>query len=82
HVVAEAVLYHHERWDGKGYPMGLKGEEIPFLARVLTLVDIICWYRTKHPQDSRENLKVYLKSLAALSLDPHLVEALLAKECV
>ncbi|NCC63628.1 MAG: diguanylate cyclase [Spirochaetia bacterium] len=82
HAVAEAVLYHHERWDGKGYPMGLKGEDIPFLARVLTLVDIICWYKKKHPQDSKEDLKAYLKSLAASSLDPHLIETLMEKDCV
>lgn len=34
-LVAEAVKYHHERWDGSGYPDGLKGEEIPLLARVV-----------------------------------------------
>jgi len=38
-VVAEEILSHHERWDGDGYPRGLKGEEIPYLARILTIVD-------------------------------------------
>ena len=37
--VAEGVLYHHERWDGKGYPHGLKGEEIPISARIVALAD-------------------------------------------
>jgi len=37
--VAEDVLAHHERWDGHGYPRGLKGEEIPFLARIAAIVD-------------------------------------------
>lgn len=37
--LALPVLFHHERWDGCGYPWGLKGEEIPLLARVLTIVD-------------------------------------------
>jgi len=32
-------LYHHERWDGKGYPKGLKGEEIPLQSRIITIVD-------------------------------------------
>ena len=37
--VAPLILSHHERWDGKGYPAGLKGEEIPLGARILTVVD-------------------------------------------
>ena len=36
---AEDVLYHHERYDGKGYPKGLKGEDIPLNARILALAD-------------------------------------------
>lgn len=38
HVALE-ILSHHERWDGSGYPQGLKGEEIPYLARIATIVD-------------------------------------------
>lgn len=34
------IRHHHERWDGKGYPDGLKGEEIPFLARILSVADV------------------------------------------
>jgi len=37
--IAEYILCHHERWDGNGYPQGLKGEEIPLLARILAIVD-------------------------------------------
>lgn len=37
--VAPLILSHHERWDGKGYPVGLKGEEIPLGARILSVVD-------------------------------------------
>ena len=37
--VAPLILSHHERWDGKGYPQGLKGEEIPLGARILSVVD-------------------------------------------
>ena len=36
----ETVLYHHEAWDGHGYPTGLKGEEIPLSARILTVADV------------------------------------------
>ena len=37
--IAEYILSHHERWDGKGYPRGLKGENIPLLARILAVAD-------------------------------------------
>ena len=37
--IAEYILYHHERWDGKGYPEGLVGEKIPLLSRIVAIVD-------------------------------------------
>lgn len=37
--VAKSVLTHHEKWDGSGYPLGLKGEEIPLMARIINVVD-------------------------------------------
>jgi HD-GYP domain-containing protein (c-di-GMP phosphodiesterase class II) len=37
--VADAILYHHERWDGGGYPFGLRGTEIPALARIVLVAD-------------------------------------------
>ena len=37
--VAKCVLTHHERWDVKGYPLGLKGEEIPIISRIISIVD-------------------------------------------
>jgi polar amino acid transport system substrate-binding protein len=37
--IPEIIRYHHERWDGKGYPDGLKGEEIPVEARILAIAD-------------------------------------------
>ena len=37
--ISEYILCHHERWDGKGYPQGLSGKDIPLLSRILTIVD-------------------------------------------
>lgn len=38
-AIADYILSHHERWDGKGYPSGLKGEEIPLLSRIISIID-------------------------------------------
>lgn len=38
-LVAEEILYHHERWDGTGYPQQLSGEEIPYLSRIISIID-------------------------------------------
>lgn len=40
--IADDVLYHHERWDGKGYPHGLKGDEIPLLSRIIAIITDYC----------------------------------------
>ena len=40
HTAWEICRWHHERWDGKGYPDGLKGEEIPISAQVVSIVDV------------------------------------------
>ena len=50
--ISEYILAHHERWDGKGYPRGLKGEEIPILARILAVVDAF---------DAMTNERIYSK---------------------
>jgi diguanylate cyclase (GGDEF)-like protein/putative nucleotidyltransferase with HDIG domain len=74
--VAPIILSHHERWDGKGYPQGLKGEQIPIGARILTIVDYydaITTERPYHkalPQDSAVGL---LRHESGLALDPTLV---------
>jgi len=39
-MAVDIARYHHENWDGTGYPCGLKGEEIPLAARVMAIVDV------------------------------------------
>ncbi len=68
--------FHHERWDGTGYPCGLKGEAIPFMARVFAIVDVwdaLCSDRPYRPAFSREAAKKYITDEAGKHFDPHLV---------
>ena len=73
-----SILYHHERWDGSGYPEGLKGEEIPLEARILAIVDsfeAMTSARPYRPALSLEEVVVELRQGAGLQFDPNLVEA-------
>ncbi|OGW56881.1 MAG: hypothetical protein A2Z09_00350 [Nitrospirae bacterium RBG_16_43_8] len=57
HLIADilpAILYHHERFDGKGYPLGLKGGEIPVLARVLSIAEAYQAMISPRPQRRRK----------------------------
>jgi HD-GYP domain-containing protein (c-di-GMP phosphodiesterase class II) len=68
---------HHERWDGTGYPRGLKGKEIPISARIFLIVDV--WdamtndrpYRKAIPQD---DVIKYLRSESGKLFDPQILE--------
>lgn len=74
---------HHEKWDGTGYPLGLKGEQIPLVARIFAVVDV--WdalrsdrlYRTSW---SVEKVREHLRSLAGTHFDPHVVTVCLDSE--
>jgi PAS domain S-box-containing protein len=70
--------YHHERWDGSGYPYGMKGEEIPLAARLFSVIDVwdslisdrpfrLAWTRTK--------ALAYIKKHKGTAFDPRVVEA-------
>jgi diguanylate cyclase (GGDEF)-like protein/PAS domain S-box-containing protein len=84
--IAEYILCHHERWDGHGYPRGLKGEEIPLLCRILAVVDAydaMTSDRVYRKAMSRERALAEIKRNAGTQFDPHVVETfldLLAKE--
>jgi diguanylate cyclase (GGDEF)-like protein/putative nucleotidyltransferase with HDIG domain len=75
--VAPLILSHHERWDGKGYPQGLKGEEIPVGARILTVVDYfdaLTSERPYHKAMTHEAALLMLQQEAGRALDPHIVD--------
>lgn len=70
--------YHHEKWDGTGYPYGLKGESIPLEARIFAVVDV--FDALTHDRVYRKAMKIddaitYIKSEAGTHFDPDVVEA-------
>ncbi len=75
--VAPLILCHHERWDGKGYPAGLKGEEIPLGARILAVVDYFDALMTERPYHkamSPEAAIALLRQEAGKGLDARIVD--------
>ncbi len=75
--VAPLILSHHERWDGKGYPQGLKGEEIPLGARILSVVDYydaLTSDRPYHKAMTHEAALALLQQEAGRALDPAVVQ--------
>jgi diguanylate cyclase (GGDEF)-like protein/putative nucleotidyltransferase with HDIG domain len=74
--VAPLIMSHHERWDGNGYPSGLKGEDIPLGARILAVVDFfdaLMAERPYHKAMSAEGALSLLQQEAGKGLDPALV---------
>lgn len=76
--VLPIIRHHHERWDGTGYPDGLKGEEIPLLARILQLADIYDALTTARPYKRAlspdDALNILREEVAKGWRDPKLVE--------
>ena len=78
--VVEAVRHEHERWDGSGYPAGLKGEEIPLIARIIAGADIYNALTTDRPYRkafSPEKAKSMIQDMRGADLDPAVADALL-----
>lgn len=70
--------YHHEWWDGSGYPTGIKGEEIPLPARIFAIVDVWDALRSDRPYREawpRETVIQYIRDLSGKQFDPRIVTA-------
>jgi diguanylate cyclase (GGDEF)-like protein/putative nucleotidyltransferase with HDIG domain len=81
--VAPLILSHHERWDGKGYPQGLKGDEIPLGARILSVVDYfdaLTSDRPYHKAMTHDAAMALLQQEAGRALDPAVVQIFLKTE--
>ena len=76
----ETVLYHHEAWNGRGYPTGLRGEEIPLSARILTVADVYDVLTSQRPYStpmSKETARERILLGSSRSFDPTIVRAFL-----
>lgn len=72
----DIALYHHERWDGSGYPYGLKGEQIPLVARLFAVADVfdaLTSDRPYRPAWSHQQAVEYLREQAGRLFDPQVV---------
>ena len=77
-TVLEAVIHHHERWDGRGYPRGLAGEAIPLVGRLLAVATAYAAMQSSRPYRralSQDQALQELRSGAGAQFDPALVEA-------
>ncbi|MGQ2966090.1 HD-GYP domain-containing protein, partial [Methylophilus sp.] len=75
------ALYHHEKWDGSGYPFGMKGEEIPVEARIVAVADVFDALLSKRPYKEAwpvEKAVEEIKSQANRHFDPQVVAAMLS----
>jgi putative nucleotidyltransferase with HDIG domain len=81
--VVEMVLYHHERWDGSGYPCGIRKKEIPLGARIIAIadsLDVMMSDRPYRPSKSFDASRGELRRGKAVLYDPEIVDAFLGIE--
>jgi HD-GYP domain-containing protein (c-di-GMP phosphodiesterase class II) len=83
-MAAEIALYHHEQWDGSGYPMGVAGEDIPVSARIVAIADIYDALRSERPYkpafSHQKTIRIMLKGDDRIDprshFDPALIDLL------
>lgn len=81
-VVGEVIRHHHEHFNGKGYPYGLRGENIPFLSRLISVVDVFEALTSKRPYREPCSIKesvMIMSDLSGNQLDPWLTDIFIHK---
>jgi len=84
-VIAQEILSHHERWDGEGYPQGLQGENIPYLSRIISIIDaydVMTHARPYSKAISKQEALAEIKRCAGSQFDPKLAEIFLEEDIV
>jgi len=77
-MARDVALYHHEKWDGSGYPRGLKGENIPIAARIVALADVFDALTSERPYKKAwpvEQATDLIREQSGQHFDPQLVQA-------
>ncbi len=84
--IANGVLSHHERWDGKGYPNGIKGDEIPIEARIIAIADAYDAMTSSRPYRvdglTHEKAKQELIDSAGIQFDPDVIELIISENLI
>jgi putative nucleotidyltransferase with HDIG domain len=81
HPALDIPYCHHEKWDGTGYPQGLRGEQIPIAARIFAIADVwdaLCSNRSYRVAFKKENVRKHVRSLEGTHFDPEILAVFLA----
>ena len=79
-IAKDVALYHHEKWNGTGYPMGLRGNKIPLCARIMAVADVYDAFRSKRSYKesfSKEKSRQIIEEGAGVHFDPVIVKVFL-----
>ena len=83
HPAIDIPYYHHEKWDGSGYPKNLKGEEIPLAARIFAVVDVWDALTSERPYRNPvapDEVRRIIREKSGSHFDPQIVDAFLEIE--
>lgn len=81
HPALDIPYCHHEKWDGTGYPQGLRGEQIPIAARIFAIADVwdaLCSNRSYRVAFKKENVIKHMRSLEGTHFDSEILAVFLA----